>query len=116
MREIKIDAENKIIGRLATKIAVLLCGKDLPSYNPRLEGDTKVIIENIKKAKFSGNKFEKKLYRRHTGYIGHLKEFTAKQVFEKDPRILLQKAVMGMLPKNKLRARRIKNLVFSNYN
>jgi large subunit ribosomal protein L13 len=112
MREIKLDAKDKIIGRLATQIAVLLQGKDLPEYNPRLVGNTRVLIENVEKAKFSGKKFDNKLYRHHTGYTGHLKTYTAKQVFEKDKTMLLKKAVMGMLPKNKLRSIRIKNLIF----
>lgn len=112
MREIKVDAENKTVGRLATKMAIWLQGKDLPSYNPRLAGDTKVVVSNFDKIKLTGKKWNQKLYRHHTGYPGHLKEYTAKQIFEKDPKEILRRAVYGMLPKNKLRAVRIKNLIF----
>lgn len=112
MREIKIDAKNRMVGRLATEISVLLQDKDLPTYDPRLAGNTKVVVENVSDIKFSGKKFKDKIYYHHTGYIGHLRSLTARQVFEKDPSEILRKAVIGMLPKNKLRAVRIKNLVF----
>lgn len=112
MREIKIDGKDEIVGRLATKVAVLLQGKDLPTYDPRLSGDTTVVITNVDKIKFTGKKYEDKIYYHHTGYPGHLKSLTARQIFAKDPKEILKKAVMGMLPRNKLRAVRIRNLVF----
>lgn len=111
MQEYKIDATNQILGRLATKIAVLLQGKNSAHYEPRLVGNNRVIVENISKIKFSGKKLNQKLYRHHTGYQGHLKSQTLEQIFEKDPKDVLRKAVWNMLPKNKLRSKRIKNLI-----
>ncbi len=110
MKEYKIDATNQPLGRLASKIAIILQGKDDPQYAPNKVADVKVIVENASKIKFTGKKYNQKLYRHHTGYIGHLKEKTLQQVFEKDPTEVLKKAVMGMLPKNSLRSKRIKNL------
>ncbi|HOM33252.1 MAG TPA: 50S ribosomal protein L13 [Candidatus Paceibacterota bacterium] len=110
MKEYKIDATNQSMGRLASKIALILQGKDDPQYAPNKVADVKVIVENASKMKFTGKKYNQKLYRHHTGYIGHLKEKTLQQVFEKDPTEILKKAVMGMLPKNSLRSKRIKNL------
>jgi len=110
MKEYKIDATNQPLGRLASKIALILQGKDDPQYAPNKVADVKVVVENASKIKFTGKKYNQKLYRHHTGYIGHLKEKTLQQVFEKDPTEVLKKAVMGMLPKNSLRSKRIKNL------
>jgi large subunit ribosomal protein L13 len=110
MREYKIDATNQPLGRLASKIAVILQGKDAPDYAPNKVADVKVIVENVSKMKFTGKKFYQKVYRYHTGYIGHLKEKKLKEVFEKNPTEVLRKAVLGMLPKNSLRSKRIKNL------
>ncbi len=111
MKEYKIDATNKILGRLATEIAVLLQAKNSVHYEPRLAGNVRVVVENASKIKFSGKKFSQKLYRHHTGYLGHLKSQTLRQLFEKDIREILKKAVWNMLPKNKLRSKRIKNLI-----
>lgn len=111
MQEYKIDATNQILGRLATKIAILLQGKNSVHYEPRLTGNIKVVVENVSKIKFSGKKLNQKLYRHHTGYPGHLKSQTLRQVFEKNPKDVLRKAVWNMLPKNKLRSKRIKNLI-----
>lgn len=111
MREIKIDASGQSFGRLASKIAVLLQGKDLPSYNPRLEGETKVIVENIERVRFSGKKLEKKVYRYHTGYLGGLKERKLIDLFKRDPARVLRASVRRMLPKNKLRDKRMRFLI-----
>ncbi|HRU33500.1 MAG TPA: 50S ribosomal protein L13 [Candidatus Paceibacterota bacterium] len=110
MREYKIDATNKPLGRLASEIAIILQGKDSPDYQPNKVADVKVIVENASKMKITGKKLEQKVYRHHTGYIGHLKETPMKDVFEKNPAEVLKKAVLGMLPKNSLRSKRIKNL------
>ncbi|HOK20699.1 MAG TPA: 50S ribosomal protein L13 [Candidatus Paceibacterota bacterium] len=110
MREYKIDATNKPLGRLASEIAIILQGKDSPDYQPNKVADVKVIVENVSKMKITGKKLEQKVYRHHTGYIGHLKETPMKDVFEKNPAEVLKKAVLGMLPKNSLRSKRIKNL------
>lgn len=105
-----IDATNKILGRLATKIAILLRGKHKPDFLPFKDMGDFVIVKNIRKIKFTGKKFEKKKYYRHTGYLGGLKEIPLKRLFEKNPAEVLKKAVWGMLPKNKLRAKMIKRL------
>jgi len=111
MKEYKFDAKNKILGRLATQIAVLLQGKNLAQYKPNQTENVKVIVDNISKIRVTGKKFNQKLYRHHTGYIGHLRTRTYKEIFEKNPSEILKKAVLGMLPKNKLRSKRIKNLI-----
>lgn len=107
----EIDATNKSFGRLASEIAVILQGKKNPNYNPRIEGEDSVVVKNVARMKITGKKLTQKKYYHHTTQIGHLKEKTLKQVLEKKgPREILRHAVMGMLPKNKLRIRRIKRL------
>lgn len=110
MREYKIDASNRVLGRLASEIALILQGKDSPSYEDRLEGETKVIVTNVSKIKITGKKFDQKVYWRHTGYPGGLRAKKLKDLFKKDPAQVLRRAVRGMLPKNKLRDRRMKRL------
>lgn len=110
-----IDATNKPLGRLASEIAVILQGKKNPEYQPRLEGEDKVIVKNIDKMTVTGKKIKQKIYYRHTTQIGHLKERTLQIIWEKKgPAEVLRRAVMGMLPKNKLRAKRIKRLKIEN--
>lgn len=106
----KIDAANKTLGRLATKIAVLLRGKNKPDFVPNQDTGSFVFVKNIDKVKFTGKKFDKKIYYHHSGYLGGLKSITLKKLFEKNPEKVLRKAVFGMLPNNKLRARQIKRL------
>ena len=108
----KIDAEGKVLGRLAAKISVLLRGKNKPDFVPYKEGEDFVIVKNVDRIKFTGKKFEKKKYYRHSGYPGGLKETPLKKVFQSRPKEVLREAVLGMLPKNKLRARMIKRLKF----
>lgn len=105
-----IDATNKILGRLSTQIAILLRGKHKPNFTPYLDLGDYVVVKNIKKIKLTGKKTEQKKYYRHSGYLGSLKEISFKKIFEKDPSWILRKAVSGMLPKNKLRAKMIKRL------
>lgn len=107
-----IDATDKPLGRLATQVAVLLRGKAKPSFVPYKDVGDFVIIKNVEKLKFTGKKFDDKVYYRHTGYLGGLKERTMKELYTKAPGEVLRKAVMGMLTKNKLRARQIKRLKF----
>ena len=107
-----IDAKNKILGRLASEIAVILQGKKSPNYMPNAVSADHVFVKNYKDVKLTGGKFKNKIYYRHTGYMGHLKEKTFEQVFQKDPRRVLREAVRRMLPKNFLNQKRIKNLVF----
>jgi large subunit ribosomal protein L13 len=108
-----IDADNKSLGRLAVEVAVLLRGKNKPIFVPYKDiGDT-VIVKNIDKMKFTGNKLENKNYFRFTGYLGNMKKATLKEFLEKKgPKEVLRTAAMGMLTKNKLRARQIKRLRF----
>jgi len=105
-----IDATGKPLGRLASQIAILLRGKHKPNWQPHLDMGDIVIVKNVDKIKFTGKKFEKKIYYHHTGYLGGLKETPLWRLFQKDPYKVLRKAVLGMLPKNKLRKRMIKRL------
>jgi large subunit ribosomal protein L13 len=105
-----IDAENKVLGRLATEIAKILRGKNKVYFSPDVECGDNVIVINAEKVRLTGNKIEDKIYRWHTGYPGGLKERTAKMMLEKKPEFLIYHAVKGMLPKNKLRDKLLKNL------
>ena len=107
-----IDATNKTLGRLASEIAVLLRGKNQTDFAHHKDMGDLVIVKNVDKLKFSGRKLEQKKYYHHSGYLGGLKEITLKKLFEKNPAEVLKKAVYGMLPKNKLRAKMIKRLKF----
>ncbi|MDP3710157.1 MAG: 50S ribosomal protein L13 [bacterium] len=111
--EYKIDATNKILGRLATEVAVLLRGKNAPSFDPAKLSGNKVVVCNTDKIKFSGKKASQKLYRHHSGYHGGLKEEKLEDLVQRDSRLVLKYAVMGMLPKNRLRAKFIKNLILN---
>ena len=105
-----IDATGKVLGRLATEIAILLRGKHKPDFVPYRDMGDFVLIKNVDKMKFSGKKMEQKIYYRHSGYLGKMKEIPLKKIFEVRPDEVLKKAVFGMLPKNKLRAKQIKRL------
>ncbi len=109
----KIDAENKSPGRLATKIAVLLRGKNKPSFEPHRDMGDVVVVENVDKMKITGKKLEQKKYYKHSGYPGGLKEKSMEELMENKPEEVLKRAVFGMLPKNKLRAKQIKRLKFN---
>ncbi len=106
-----IDAKNKRLGRLASEIAVILQGKNKADYEPRLSGSQRVIVKNITRISLSGRKTEQKVYYRHAGQLGHLKERKFKEVFAKKPDWVLKNAVRLMLPKNKLAADRLKRLI-----
>lgn len=105
-----IDAEGKILGRLATQIADALRGKDKPYYTPHTDSGDYVVVINAEKVALSGNKMEDKEYIRVSGWMGGKKVATAKEVLEKHPTWLIEKAVKGMLPKNKLNKEIIKKL------
>ena len=105
-----IDATGKVLGRLAVEIAILLRGKDKPDFVPYKDMGDFVKVKNADKIRLTGKKVEKKIYYRHTGYLGGLKEIPLKRLFKKDSSQVLRKAVLGMLPKNKLRAEQIKRL------
>jgi len=105
-----IDATGRVLGRLATQIAILLRGKYKPDFVPYKDMGDFVIVKNVDRIKVTGKKLEKKIYYRHTGYLGGLKKISLKKIFEKDPGKVLKMAVYGMLPKNKLREKQIKRL------
>jgi len=97
-----VDAEGQILGRLATRVAKLLTGKDKPIYTPFLDTGDHVIIVNAEKVRLTGTKATDKLYRRHTGFPGGLREISAGDLLAKNPEKLIREAVNGMLPKSKL--------------
>lgn len=110
-----IDASGKALGRLASQIAMLLSGKQKPDFLSYKDMGDFVVVKNIKKIKITGKKIEQKKYFRHTGYPGGLKETPLKTLFKENPGKVLIKAVWGMLPKNKLRAKMIKRLKIEKY-
>ena len=97
-----IDAENEILGRLASKTAFVLRGKHKTDFTPHVDCGDNVIIINVAKVKMTGRKWDQKTYYWHTGYPGGIKSTTAKEIMEKSPNTLMQKAIVGMLPKNRL--------------
>lgn len=105
-----IDAEGQILGRLATTIAMMLRGKHKPEYTPHVDCGDYVIIINAEKIEFSGNKWADKEYVRHTGYPGGQKFTTAEQMLKKNPIGIIEHAVRGMLPKNRLGRAIYKNM------
>ena len=105
-----IDAQNQILGRLASQIALLLMGKNKPNFVNYLDGGDYVVVINAAQIKVTGRKAAQKLYRRHSGYPGGFKEISFEKQMEKDPRFVIRHAVAGMLPKNKLRDKRLARL------
>jgi large subunit ribosomal protein L13 len=105
-----IDAEGQTLGRLASKVAILLRGKHKPNFTPHVDCGDNVIVINSEKINLSGNKWNDKSYIRHTGYPGGQRSLTATEMFAKDPARLVEKSVKGMLPKNKLGAALFRNL------
>ena len=104
------DASDKILGRFATKIADKLRGKDKPTFTPHVDGGDFVVVINADKVKVTGNKAEQKKYYKHSLYPGGLKEKSYKEVLESSPERIIENAVKGMLPKNKLGKSIIKKL------
>jgi len=107
---ILVDAQDKVLGRLATEIADVLRGKDRPEYTPHTDSGDYVVVINAEKVKLTGNKKEQKTYVRYTGWIGGQKETSAEKMLIKHPTFLVEHAVKGMLPKNKLARQQIKKL------
>jgi len=105
-----VDAKGKILGRLATEIAKLLMGKDKPEYTPHLDMGDFVVVINAHKVRVTGGKEKKKIYYHHSGYPGGLKQRTFEELMERNPEEIIWRAVKGMLPKNKLRKKRLKRL------
>lgn len=107
----KIDATDQILGRLASSIAKILQEKNKVSFRPERDISNEIIeVKNIRGIKVTGKKLKDKIYYRHSGHPGNLKSITLGKLFEKDPAKVLKLAVLGMLPKNKLRDRRMKRL------
>ena len=105
-----IDAANKPLGRVATEAAKLLRGKHKPTFTPNLDVGDHVIILNCNQVILTGNKLNQKVYRHHSGYIGGMKETSAKDMLEKKPEKAMMLAVKGMLPHNSLGAQQLKKL------
>ncbi len=113
MREGKwfvLDGKDQVLGRLATRAARILIGKDKPVYTPFLVSGDHVVIINAEKVRVTGRKMEQKVYRRHSGYPGGLKEVSLKHLKQTRPTEVVREAILGMLPKNRLRARLAKRL------
>ncbi|PIR06419.1 MAG: 50S ribosomal protein L13 [Candidatus Komeilibacteria bacterium CG11_big_fil_rev_8_21_14_0_20_36_20] len=109
----KIDATGRIAGRLASEIAVLLQGKNKPSYNPSVDCGDRVEVSNVQKIRFSGNKINSKIYYRHTRYPGGIRTKKLSDLIKDNPAEVLRKIIYNMLPKNKLRSKMLKRLIIS---
>ena len=105
-----IDAAGKPVGRVATEAAKLLRGKHKPTYTPNLDVGDHVIILNCAEAIFTGKKLDQKIYRHHTGYIGNMKETSARDMLQNNPEKAMMLAIKGMLPKNRLGRQMIKKV------
>jgi large subunit ribosomal protein L13 len=105
-----VDAQNEVVGRLCARIAMILRGKHKPSYTPHADCGDNVIVINADKVRFTGSKWSEKEYVRHTGYPGGQRITIAKDLMRKNPVAVIEKAVKGMLPKNKLGAALFRNL------
>ena len=107
---IVIDAENEVLGRLASQTAKIIRGKNKPDFTPHVDCGDNVIIINAEKIKLTGTKMDDKVYTRHTGYPGGQRFATPKELLAKKPEAIIEMAVRGMLPKNKLQTPMMKNL------
>ena len=105
-----VDAGGQVLGRLATQIAIRLRGKHKPIFTPHLDTGDFIIVINADKIRLTGKKLDQKMYYRHSGYLGNLKEITARKMLEKKPEMVIQLAVKRMLPKNRLARRQLKKL------
>lgn len=110
--EYHIDAKNKVLGRLATEISLILQGKKSATFETNRVSNDKVFVSNVDEITVTGKKLIDKVYYHHTGYVGHLKEMRLEQHMEKDPKFVLAHAVRKMLPRNFLTQKRLNNLVF----
>jgi large subunit ribosomal protein L13 len=105
-----VDASGQRLGRLATRIADTLRGKDKPEYTPHVDTGDFVVVVNAERIAVTGNKMQDKIYYRHTGYPGGLRQRTLSQMLEKKPEEVLRKAVRGMMPHNRLARAQMKKL------
>ena len=104
------NAQDKTLGRLSTEVASVLKGKHRPEFTPHVDMGDFVVVINCEKVRLTGQKAENKVYRRHTAYIGGLKESSFKEVLSKDPTFILENAVKGMMPKTRLGRQMLKKL------
>ncbi len=107
---IVVDAENQVLGRLATQIAVRIRGKHLPTFTPHVDTGEFVVVVNADKIKLTGDKWNQKTYYRYSGYMGGVKATTARKLIQDKPERMIRLAVWGMLPKNRLGRKLIKKL------
>jgi large subunit ribosomal protein L13 len=105
-----VDAQGKVLGRLASRIAAILRGKHKPTFTPHVDGGDFVVVVNAEKVRLTGRKLQEKVYYWHTGYPGGIKSATAAQMLERKPQWVIQKAVQRMLPKNPLGRRMLRKL------
>ncbi len=105
-----MDAKDKIVGRLASEVASILRGKSNPRFTPHTDSGDFVIVVNAEKIVFTGKKLDNKIYYRHSGHVGGLKEITAKEQLKRHPEKILFNAVKGMLPKNTLGRKQLTKL------
>jgi large subunit ribosomal protein L13 len=105
-----LDAEDKVLGRIATRIATILRGKHKVAYTPHIDGGDFVIVVNASRVKLTGRKLDQKIYYRHSGYPGGIKSVTARRMLETHPERVLEAAVKGMLPKGPLGRKMIRKL------
>jgi len=105
-----LDADNKVLGKIASDIASILIGKNKPAYTPNINVGDNVVVINAEKISVSGNKMKKKIYYRVTGYPGGVKSETLEKLLVRRPTEAVRRAVRGMLPSNKLRKERMNNL------
>jgi large subunit ribosomal protein L13 len=105
-----VDAKDAVLGRLATKIATYLRGKNKPVFTPNVDTGDFIIVINADKIRLTGRKLDDKVYYHHTGYIGGIKAQTARSMMDKQPEKIIEKAVWGMLPKNTLGKQMLKKL------
>jgi large subunit ribosomal protein L13 len=105
-----VDAENETLGRLASKIAFLIRGKHKTNFTPHVDCGDNVVVVNAEKIRLSGNKFAEKTYIRHSGYPGGQRSLTANELMAKKPTAMVEKAIKGMLPKNRLGSELFRNL------
>jgi large subunit ribosomal protein L13 len=105
-----VDAKGQVLGRLATRVARILIGKDKPQFTPHLDCGDHVVVINAERVRLTGNKIDQKMYRHHSGHPGGLKEIPIRRMMARQPAEVIREAVLGMLPKNKLRAKRARKL------
>ena len=107
---ILVDAENRVLGRLATQIAMRLRGKHLPNFTPHVDIGDFIVVINAEKVHLTGRKWDQKVYYRHTGYMSGIRAITARRLNQDKPERMIRMAVWGMLPKNRLGRKLIKKL------